>query len=306
MATMPTGIYATGVFILSLSVSIQSESCSYKFNVWYPDSDVLKKLQVVELKVSNLSAYIDLEILKLKHNDLQELACLQNKTNQLELELIKSKLKEFTDKFASNDSKQHKELQIQISDLAQRLIQLESRISRRGGGGRKSRLKQERALDDTDHVTTNTLRASVSDLRSEWIMIKRDIFDIHKEIAYLKRDHNDVTNLTTRVQDTTETLRKTVDNFKTSLDHSAQTIRILNSNFDTLKQIVSTRNDEQLQTEFRKMTKKVSDLEKQLQTYGSNTSTLEKVVEKMVSTQLIPNGRIVETPTTNRTLPTGN
>lgn len=301
---MSAGIYATGVLLFSLSVSIQSESCSYKFNVWYPNSDVLNKLQVVELKVSNLSAYIDLEMLKLKHNDLQELACLQNKTNQLELELIKSKLREFTDKSAGNDSKQ--ELQIQISDLAQRLIQIETRVNRRGGGGRKSRLKQERALDDTDHVTTNTLRASVSDLRSEWIMIKRDIFDIHKEIAYLKRDHNDVTNLTTRVQDTTETLRKTVDNFKTSLDHSAQTIRILNSNFDTLKQIVSSKNDELLQTEFRKMTKKVSDLEKQLQAYSSNTSSLEKVVEKMVSTQFIPNGRIVETLTTNRTLPTGN
>lgn len=302
MAAWSSGFYATCVLLLSLFVCTSAESCAYKFDVWYPDRDVLNKLQVVEFKISNLTSYVDLEILKLKHTDLHELKCLQNKTHVLELELIKSKLKEFKDNSTKNDSKQCEEQQLQLNNLTERLIQLENKFFKRGG--RKSRIKQERALSDSDHVTMNTIRALVSDLRSEWIMIKRDIFDIHKEIAYLKKDHNDVTNLTNHIQDTSEMLKKTVESFKSSLEHSSQTIRILHSNFDTLKQIVSSRKDEQLQAEFKTMTKDFRDIKEQLQAYKVNASSLEKVVEKMVSTRSISNLRATDNPTSNRTMPT--
>lgn len=304
MAAWSSGFYATCVLLLSLFVCTSAESCAYKFDVWYPDRDVLNKLQVVEFKISNLTSYVDLEILKLKHTDLHELKCLQNKTHVLELELIKSKLKEFKDNSTKNDSKQCEEQQLQLNNLTERLIQLENKFFKRGG--RKSRIKQERALSDSDHVTMNKIRASISDLRSEWIMIKRDIFDIHKEIAYLKKDHNDVTNLTNHIQDTSEMLKKTVESFKSSLEHSSQTIRILHSNFDTLKQIVSSRKDEQLQAEFKTMTKDFRDIKEQLQAYKVNASSLEKVVEKMVSTRSISNLRATDNPTSNRTMPTGN
>lgn len=300
MAAWSSGIYAACVLLLSLFLYTRAESCAYKFDVWYPDRDVLNKLQIVEFKISNLTSYVDLEILKLKHTDLHELKCLQNRTHVLELELIKSKLKEFKE----NDSKQCEEQQLQLNNLTGRLIQLEDKIFKRGG--RKSRIKQERALSDSDHVTMNTIRASVSDLRSEWIIIKRDIFDIHKEIAYLKKDHNDVTNLTNHIQGTSEMLKKTVESFKSSLEHSSQTIRILHSNFDTLKQIVSSRKDEQLQAEFKTMTKDFRDIKEQLQAYKLNASSLEKVVEKMVSTRSISNNRATDTPASNRTMPTGN
>lgn len=304
MAAWSSGIYATCVLLLGLFVCTRAESCSYKFSVWYPDRDVLNKLQVVEFKISNLTSYVDLEILKLKHTDLHELKCLQNRTHVLELELIKSKLKEFKENSTKIDSKLCEEQQLQLNNLTGRLIQLENKFIKRGG--RKSRIKHERALSDSGQVTMNTIRASVSDLRSEWIMIKRDIFDIHKEIAYLKKDHNDVTNLTNHIQDTTEMLKKTVENFKSSLEHSSQSIRILHSNFDTLKQIVSSRKDEQLQAEFKTMTKDFRDIKEQLQAYKLNASSLEKVVEKMVSTRSISINRATDTPASNRTMSSGN
>lgn len=303
MAAWSSGIYATCVLLLGLLVCTRAESCSYKFSVWYPDRDVLNKLQVVEFKISNLTSYVDLEILKLKHTDLHELKCLQNRTHVLELELIKSKLKEFKENSTKIDSKLCEEQQLQLNNLTGRLIQLENKFTKRGG--RKSRIKHERALSDSGQVTMNTIRASVSDLRSEWIMIKRDIFDIHKEIAYLKKDHNDVTNLTNHIQDTTEMLKKTVENFKSSLEHSSQSIRILHSNFDTLKQIVSSRKDEELQAEFKTMTKDFRDIKEQLQAYKLNASSLEKVVEKMVSTRSISINRATDTPASNRTMPSG-
>jgi small-conductance mechanosensitive channel len=274
--------------------------------VWYPDRDILNELKLVNLKISNLSSYVDLEILKLKHEDLQELKCLQNRTHQLELELIKSKLREFKGKSAEDEIKQYQELRMHVNNLTQRLIQLENRMSKRAN--RKSRLKQERALEDSGHVTINTLRTSVSDLKSEWIMIKRDIFDLHKDIAYLKRDHNDVTNLTQHLQGTTETLKKTVDNFKSSLDHSSQTVRILNSNFDTLKQIVSIKDENELRSELNRMSVKISDIEGKIDAFELNTSSLEKAVEKIVSTRSTQNSSGIhnKTPGTNYTFPTGN
>lgn len=306
MGCLCFGIHPACVLLLCLFGRTNAESCSYNFDVWYPDRDILNELKLVDLKISNLSSYVDLEILRLKHADLQELKCLQNKTHQLELELIKSKLKEFKGKSTENDLKQFEELRLQVNDLTQRLVQLENRMSKRAN--RKSRLKQERALEDSGHVTINTLRTSVSDLKSEWIMIKRDIFDIHKDIAYLKRDHNDVTNLTKHLQGSTEALKKTVDNFKTSLDHNSQTVRILNSNFDTLKQIVSTKDENQLRTELNRMSMKVSDIEGKIDAFELNASSLEKTVETIVSTRSTENSRgiHIKTPGTNYTFPTGN
>ncbi|XP_061172287.1 angiopoietin-related protein 7-like [Saccostrea echinata] len=303
MMNVYSGLYATSVFVICLSVTTNADSCSYNFDVWYPDRDTQSRLQVIELKISNLSSYVDLEILKLKHADLQELKCMQNKSNQLELELIKSKLNEQKEKAANNESFQLGDLNLRLNNFARRLTQLESKLLRRSG--RKSRLKQERALEDNGHVTLNTLRASVSDLKSEWIMIKRDMFDIHKEIAYLKRDHNDVTNLTKHLQDTTAILKKSVNNFKASLDHSSQTVRILNSNFDTLKQIVSTKDDAQMRTELKKISTKVGDIEKQLDTYKLNASSLTRAVEKIVLTAAIQNNSAVpmKTPDINRMYP---
>ncbi|XP_062571874.1 fibrinogen-like protein 1 [Saccostrea cucullata] len=303
MMNVYPGLYATCVVVICWSVKANADSCSYNFDVWYPDRDTQSRLQVIELKISNLSSYFDLEILKLKHADLHELKCIQNKSNQLELELIKSKLKEYKEKAANNESNQPVDLNFRLNDFARRLTHLENKLLRRTD--RKLRLKQERALEDSGHVTLHTLRTSVSDLKSEWIMIKRDMFDIHKEIAYLKRDHNDVTNLTTHLQDKTATLKKSVNDFKTSLDHSSQTVRILNSNFDTLKQIVSAKDDVQMRAELKKMSTKVGDIEKQLDAYKLNASSLTKAVEKIILTAAIQNKSAVrmKAPEANRMYP---
>lgn len=66
----------------------------------------------------------------------------------------------------------------------------------------------------------NMIRVLVSDLRLEWIMIKRDIFDIYKEIVYFKKDYNDVINLMNYIQDINEMLKKIVENFKFLFEYS--------------------------------------------------------------------------------------
>lgn len=66
----------------------------------------------------------------------------------------------------------------------------------------------------------NMIRVLVSDLRLEWIMIKRDIFDIYKEIVYFKKDYNDVINLINYIQDIIEMLKKIVENFKFLFEYS--------------------------------------------------------------------------------------
>lgn len=66
----------------------------------------------------------------------------------------------------------------------------------------------------------NMIRVLVSDLRLEWIMIKRDIFDIYKEIVYFKKDYNDVINLMNYIQDIIEMLKKIVENFKFLFEYS--------------------------------------------------------------------------------------
>lgn len=66
----------------------------------------------------------------------------------------------------------------------------------------------------------NMIRVLVSDLRLEWIMIKRDIFDIYKEIVYFKKDYNDVINLMNYIQDIIDMLKKIVENFKFLFEYS--------------------------------------------------------------------------------------
>lgn len=66
----------------------------------------------------------------------------------------------------------------------------------------------------------NMIRVLVSDLRLEWIMIKRDIFDIYKEIVYFKKDYNDIINLMNYIQDIIEMLKKIVENFKFLFEYS--------------------------------------------------------------------------------------
>lgn len=66
----------------------------------------------------------------------------------------------------------------------------------------------------------NMIKVLVSDLRLEWIMIKRDIFDIYKEIVYFKKDYNDVINLMNYIQDINEMLKKIVENFKFLFEYS--------------------------------------------------------------------------------------
>lgn len=66
----------------------------------------------------------------------------------------------------------------------------------------------------------NMIRVLVSDLRLEWIMIKRDNFDIYKEIVYFKKDYNDVINLMNYIQDIIEMLKKIVENFKFLFEYS--------------------------------------------------------------------------------------
>lgn len=66
----------------------------------------------------------------------------------------------------------------------------------------------------------NMIRVLVSDFRLEWIMIKRDIFDIYKEIVYFKKDYNDVINLMNYIQDIIEMLKKIVENFKFLFEYS--------------------------------------------------------------------------------------
>lgn len=51
-------------------------------------------------------------------------------------------------------------------------------------------------------------------------MIKRDIFDIYKEIVYFKKDYNDVINLMNYIQDIIEMLKKIVENFKFLFEYS--------------------------------------------------------------------------------------
>lgn len=87
-------------------------------------------------------------------------------------------------------------------------------------GGWKLRIKYERVLSDSGQVIMNMIRVLVSDLRLEWIMIKRDIFDIYKEIVYFKKDYNDVINLMNYIQDIIEMLKKIVENFKFLFEYS--------------------------------------------------------------------------------------
>ena len=179
--------------------------CTYDFQVWQPNSDMLERMDTLELKFSNFSNYVDKELLKLKYDSSKDFHRYFNWTTSLERSLMqlkinqieklsdsitmKEELKLFYDKITKINSK--------VDDFILHFTGQKPRNIRRKHV-RKDRTLANRSpqADRPDVYLIGVLKNMVSDLKSEWILMKRDIFDIRSKNVELKAEQGQINNKT--------------------------------------------------------------------------------------------------------------
>ena len=192
-----------------LAISAESSNnrgrCTYDFQVWQPNEEMLERVNSVEVKFSNFSNYVDKELLKLRYDSSKDFHRYFNWTTSLERSLMqlkinqieklsdkiamKEELRRFYDKITKVDSK--------VDDFILHYADQKPRNIRRKHV-RKDRTLANHApqADRPDSYLVSVLKNMVSDLKSEWILMKRDLFDIRTKSIEIQAEQGQINNKT--------------------------------------------------------------------------------------------------------------
>ena len=247
-----------------LSQSAMDHTCTYDFQVWQPNADMVQHIHNLELKLANFSNYIDKELLKLKYdstNDLHryfnwttslERSVMQLKINQIEkltdLVTLKEESKLFYDKITKINSK--------VDDFILHFTQHANEKPRI----RRKHVRKDRMLanytpqsDRPDIYLVGVLKNMVSDLKSEWILMKRDIFDLRGKNEEVNAGQGQITNRTyellaavDQLQDKWITLKNTGLKNSNEIDSFKSNVESLKQDFYYIKGLQEQLSDEVL------------------------------------------------------------
>ena len=220
-------------------------SCTYDFQVWQPNSDMLQRMHTLEVKFSNFSNYVDKELLKLKYESATDLhryfnwttslerSLMQLKINQIEklsgIITMKEELEVFYDKITKINTKVD-DFILHFSDQKPRNI-------------RRKHVRKDRTIanytpqaDRPDIYLMGVLKNMVSDLKSEWILIKRDIFDLRSKNMEVKAGQGELNNKTYDLLAAVDQLQDKWITLKNSGLRNSNEIDSFKSNVESLKQ----------------------------------------------------------------------
>ena len=221
--------------------------CTYDFQVWQPNADMVQHIHNLELKLANFSNYIDKELLKLKYESTNDLHRYFNWTTSLERSVmqlkidqiqkltdfvtIKEESKLFYDKIAKLNTK--------VDDF---ILHFTERADEKPRVRRKH-VRKDRMLanytpqsDRPDIYLVGVLKNMVSDLKSEWILMKRDIFDLRGKNEEMNTGHGQITNKTYELLAAVDQLKDKWMTLKNTGLKNSNEIDSFNSNVESLKQ----------------------------------------------------------------------
>ncbi|GFR80128.1 angiopoietin-related protein 1 [Elysia marginata] len=189
------------IFVPAVAGSPESQ-CSAIFHVWQPGQDALQMIHNFDLKMNNLTSFTRAEILETKARLSEELSRVQNWTHAVDKRVFQLQIDRMDDemmqlKFSAGSAKVKMQLDRvnrRVADLERSIYNVESKMQ--GGGNTPfrppdhSRPQQQGITEDLEYMLKN----SISDLKSEWILLKRDIEYLKKETATLSSKQAQLTN----------------------------------------------------------------------------------------------------------------
>lgn len=220
------------------------QQCTYDFQVWQPGADMVQQMHTLDVKFSNFSNYVDKELLKLKYestNDLHryfnwttslERSLMQLKINQIEklydLITLKEESKLFYDKISNINSK--------VDDFILHFTEEKPRLHRKHVRKDRTLAKYTPQADRPDVYLVGVLKNMVSDLKSEWILMKRDIFDLRAKNEEVKAGQVQISNKTYDLLAVVDQLQDKWINLKNTVLKNSNEIDSFMSNVESLKQ----------------------------------------------------------------------
>ena len=227
--------------------STGDHTCTYDFQVWQPNADMVQHIHNLELKLANFSNYIDKELFKLKYDSTTELHRYFNWTTSLERSVMQLKIEQIqklSDIVAIKD--ESKLLYDKISKLNTKVDEFILHFTERADEKprvRRKHVRKDRMLanytpqsDRPETYLVGVLKNMVSDLKSEWILMKRDIFDLRGKNEEINVGNRQITNRTYELLASVDQLKDKWMTLKNSGLKNSNEIDSFKSNVESLKQ----------------------------------------------------------------------
>ncbi|GFO14788.1 angiopoietin-related protein 1 [Plakobranchus ocellatus] len=206
---LPCMIFSPSAAVAAAASSGPDQGCSSTFHVWQPGQDARQMIQKMHLKMDNLTSYTRAELLEMKAHISEELSRVHNWTYTVDRRLFQIQIDRMDDemmqmKFSSSIAKTKMQLDRinrKISDLEHSLFNVESRM--RTGSEDKNTVhlppadRQQQQQQHHQGVIQDMgqmLRNSVSDLKAEWILLKREIESLKKRTGILVSRQTELSN----------------------------------------------------------------------------------------------------------------
>ncbi|XP_025078096.1 angiopoietin-1-like isoform X2 [Pomacea canaliculata] len=182
--------------------SFQSDSsvCSSTFNVWKPEQDVLRRLEVTQLQIQNLSSFCQALAARSEFRALEQLQEVHNLSWRLEREVLGMQVTQVNGQLqATKMAAEVTNLRRELDNSNRRLDDLELDLYMLRTRMRDGAPRYEREQIGSDMVSL--LKTSVGDLKAEWLLMKREIEALKSDTSRLSRQQEDKTNSSSQFQE---------------------------------------------------------------------------------------------------------
>lgn len=259
-------VYLIFVILVSLMTGSANRrsprDCRYEFQVWQPNQDQQRHMENLELQFANLSNYVGGELARHQIQQMHDITDVRNWSVTFERSL--SDLK--------NDQLQK---YTEFQELKQKINLFEFTLDAVNGkvdnsvyyynAGKKTSQKDrtvdphESQADTPRHHMVENLKLMVYDLKSEWILLKRDFIKMKNDNADIKKEQLVIQKCTKDMENNQIGVKKQFAELEDTTKEMTDEITDLTSDIDDINKVISD-----LKTDHQKMLADVKNRESAL------------------------------------------
>lgn len=233
-----------------------NRDCRYEFNVWQPDADEVQRMRTLEIQYANFSNYVNKELLHVQVQRATDLDVYRNWTIMYDKSLMELK-NEQLQKYV-----ELQELRVKVGIYEMKLEEMKENIeytkyrSAAHRSGRKKHVRKDRMLptygsqsDTPRQQLVDSLKNIVTDLKAEWILLKREFIEMRTDNKNLHRVQNSLFNSSVACQTENTQLRElyrllgqtdrriesNIDEIQYKIEHVNQDLSSIKSDQEMLK-----------------------------------------------------------------------
>lgn len=221
----------------------EATECRYQFQVWQPNKDQEQRLGNIEVQFANFTNYVDRELARYQVRRVLDVSEFRNWSRAFERSLneIKtdhlqkySELQDLRFKLSLFELRL-KDLRGTFDSFIYKMPQIADGRSEGRKHFRRDRVHTDAQADNPRHHRVENLKMLVSDLKVEWILLKRDFINIKKDNSGMRKEQDRIKNSSTAMQQKQDHLTDSLANlqsvsFRTTNDLSDLKSAIRNLN----------------------------------------------------------------------------